>query len=452
MAKTRSLYFCLDCGAESVRWEGKCPSCGAWNTLTEAPGGGAKRTTAGGREAAIPSRPEPLGAPGRPEDRVSTGFAVVDRVLGGGIVPGSVVLLGGEPGIGKSTLLLQIAARTHAGGAGVLYASGEESRAQVGLRARRIGPLAAAVPFLATSRLEDVLAAAEQEPPALLCVDSVQTVSVDGGGAPGGTSQVRTCAARAQEFAKRTGCAVVLVGHVTKDGTLAGPRTLEHIVDVVLHFDGRRSAEFRLLRSGKNRFGATEEVGAFRMAADGLSEVADPSGLFLEDRPPGVSGSAVTVALHGSQPILTEIQALTAPARYGAPQRRTTGFPPRRLAILLAVLERRAGLSLADSDVFLNVVGGARLADPAGDLAVLAALASSHLDRALDGHTVWVGEVGLAGEVRGVGRPEARVRSAARAGLPEAVLPAVHRDALGDRPGLSYVDHVRSVVGGLPPT
>lgn len=461
MARARTLFFCLDCGAESVRWEGRCPSCGAWNTLAEAPaaagGGGSKgkgkrRNDRGAASREARPQPEPLGAPGEGAERVASGFEIVDRVLGGGLVPGSLLLLGGEPGIGKSTLLLQIAARVQASGRSVLYASGEESRDQVRLRAERIGQDAGALPFLATSDLEDVLEAAESgasASPALLCIDSIQTVSTEDGGTPGGVSQVRACAARAQEFAKRTGTTVVLVGHVTKGGGLAGPRTLEHLVDVVLHFDGRRSAEFRLLRSTKNRFGSAEEVAAFRMTAAGLDPVLDPSGLFLDDRPAGASGSAVAVAMHGSQPILTEIQALTAPARYGSPQRMTTGFPSRRLAILLAVLERRAGIGLGDSDVFLSVVGGARLTDPGADLAVLAALASSHLDRPIGAGTALIGEVGLSGELRGVSRPEARARSAVRAGFDDVVLPGVHRDGLAGVGGARFADHVREVVAEL---
>ena len=450
MAKARTLFFCLDCGAESVRWEGRCPSCGAWNRMAEAPADGSQdkgRDRRSGGSAR--QRPEPLGTVDSDTPRRSTGFEVVDRVLGGGLVPGSLVLLGGEPGIGKSTLLLQLAARMQANGLPVLYASGEESREQVRLRAERIGDGAAALPFMASAELDDVLAAADETTPALLCVDSIQTVSTEGSGVPGGVAQVRSCAAQAQEFAKRTGTAVVLIGHVTKEGGLAGPRTLEHLVDVVLEFEGRRSADFRLLRTTKNRFGSTQEMAALRMTAAGLEPVDDPSGLFLEDRPVGVTGSAVTVAMHGSQPMLTEIQALTAPARFGSPQRRTTGFPSRRLAILLAVLERRAGLTLGDADVFVSVVGGARLTDPAADVAVIAALASAQLDRPVGTRTALVGEVGLSGELRGVRRPEARVRAALRAGLGEVVLPAVHRDALSGLEGARFADHVRAVAREL---
>lgn len=450
MAKARTLFFCLDCGAESVRWEGRCPSCGAWNRMAEAPSESSTKKAGDRRPGqAARQRPEPLGAVETDAPRRSTGFAVVDRVLGGGLVPGSLVLLGGEPGIGKSTLLLQMAARMQASGHPVLYASGEESREQVRLRAERVGGGAAALPFMASAELDDVLSAAEDSTPSLLCIDSVQTVSTEGTGVPGGVAQVRACAGRAQEFAKRSGAAVILVGHVTKDGGLAGPRTLEHLVDVVLEFEGRRSADFRLLRTTKNRFGSTEEMAALRMTATGLEAVDDPSGLFLEDRPAGVTGSAVTVAMHGSQPMLTEIQALTAPARFGSPQRRTTGFPSRRLAILLAVLERRAGLTLGDADVFVSVVGGTRLTDPAADLAVIAALASSQLDRPVGTGTALVGEVGLSGELRGVRRPEARVRAALRAGLTDVVLPAVHGDALSGLEGARFAHHVRAIVREL---
>ncbi|MGI9037941.1 MAG: AAA family ATPase, partial [Gemmatimonadota bacterium] len=300
MTRTRTLFFCLDCGNESVRWEGRCPACSAWNTMTEAPSaadvgrgggrpnGGGRGGNGGGARRAAPVVAEALGSGrGAGQARLPSGIAIVDHVLGGGFVPGSLLLLGGAPGIGKSTLLLQLAARVQAAKQRVLYASGEESRDQVGLRAARIGGGASELPFVATDRIEDVLAAAEAAGPALLCIDSVQTISAGDAGTAGGVTQVRACAAAAQEFAKRTGTAVVLVGHVTKGGALAGPRTLEHLVDVVLHFDGQRAGEFRLLRSSKNRFGATDEIAAFRMGASGLEPVEDPAGLFLGDRPAG---------------------------------------------------------------------------------------------------------------------------------------------------------------------
>lgn len=446
MSRVRSLFFCLDCGAESVRWEGRCPSCNAWNTLAEAPSGSSPGSPARRVEA---REAEPLGGGGAPPARLGSTLPIVDRVLGGGFVPGSVALLGGEPGIGKSTLLLQLAAGMFEAGVPVLYASGEESRDQVGLRAGRIGGQAAELPFIASDSVEEVLAAAERIAPRLLCVDSIQTVSAEGTGAPGGVSQVRESAARIQEFAKRSGAATVLVGHVTKGGALAGPRTLEHLVDVVLHFEGKRAAEYRFLRSSKNRFGSVDELAAFRMTDSGLDAVDDPSGLFLTDRPGDISGSAVAATVHGSQPMLTEIQALTSPARFGSPQRTTTGFPTRRLAILMAVLERRGGVAVADTDVFLSVVGGTRLTDPGADLAVVGALASSVLDRSIASGTVLVGEIGLGGELRAVSGIEARVRAATRAGLTDVVVPEVHRTGLKTLPGVRFMSHVKELVSDL---
>jgi DNA repair protein RadA/Sms len=335
-------------------------------------------------------------------------------------------------------------------GAPVLYVSGEESREQVRLRAARLGEGADRVRFLATTRLEDALAAVEAERPALLCVDSIQTLaSAAAGSVAGGVAQVRECAAALQAAAKADGPATVLVGHVTKGGALAGPRTLEHMVDVVLHFEGQRAGEHRILRGGKNRFGSAEEVAVFRMTSAGLEPVPDPATVFLTDRPEGVSGSAIAVPLQGTRPLLAEVQALTVPARYGSPQRVATGFPARRLAILLAVLERRAGLSLGTADVFVSVVGGLKIVDPGADLAVVAALASAHADVPVPGGTAWVGEVGLGGEIRGVARAEARVEEARRAGLDEVVLPsAAGMEAVGGA-GIRTVRDVRAAVAGI---
>ena len=365
-------------------------------------------------------------------ERRSLGFGDLDRVLGGGLVPGSVLLLGGAPGVGKSTLLLQLAGRAHLGGARVLYVSGEESREQVGLRAARLGSGTSGIRFLATDRLEDVVTAVGAEAPDLVCVDSIQTMwSTDLTSAPGTVTQVRACSAALQALAKSTGAATFLVGHVTKGGSLAGPRTLEHLVDVVLHFEGHRLGEHRLLRGSKNRFGSVDELAVFRMTGSGLEPVTDPAGLFVEDRPEGVSGSAVAVPLHGTRPLPAEIQALTSRSRYSTPQRIATGFPPRRLTILLAVLERRAGLDLGDSDVFLSVIGGLRLTDPAADLAVAAALASASLDRPIPGGVAFVAEIGLGGELRAISHAETRVGAAVRAGFDSVVLPAALRPSLG---------------------
>lgn len=362
-------------------------------------------------------------ADGAPE-RIPSRLGDLDLVLGGGLVPGSLVLLGGPPGIGKSTLLLQLAARIRRRGGTVLYVSGEESADQVRLRAGRLGGGAEAVHFLGETEVGGIVAAASGLGPSLLCVDSVQTLrSPELGSAPGTVNQVRECAGVLQAWAKGTGTAAFLVGHVTKGGGLAGPRTLEHLVDAVLHFEGPGSAPHRLLRATKNRFGGVGEVAVFRMTPAGLVPVEDPATAFLEGRRPGAVGSAVAVPLVGSRPLLAEVQALSAPSPLASPRRMTTGFPLRRLAMLLAVLERRAGLGFGGTDVFVNVAGGLRLDDPAADLAAVAALASTRLDRPVPDGVAFLGEVGLGGEVRGAVETERRLREAARGGFGGVVLP-----------------------------
>lgn len=345
-------------------------------------------------------------------------------MLGGGVVPGSMILVGGEPGIGKSTLLLQVAGAVSARGTEVLYVSGEESALQVKLRAERLR-LGESVSLLCATSLEDVLEAAEGARPGLMIVDSIQTVATDDlEGAPGNVGQVRECAARLMRHAKASGAAVVVVGHVTKGGSIAGPRTLEHIVDTVLYFEGESSADHRVLRATKNRFGSVDEIGVFRMTEDGLAGVANPSALFLADRESRASGSAVTALMEGTRPVLVEVQALAAKAGFGTPQRVSTGFDGRRLALLLAVLDKRTGLSCGALDVFLNVVGGLRMVEPAGDLAVVSALASSIYDRPLAGDAVFIGEVGLGGEVRPVSQVERRLAEAAQLGFASAFVAA----------------------------
>jgi DNA repair protein RadA/Sms len=347
----------------------------------------------------------------------------LDFVLGGGIVPGSMVLVGGEPGIGKSTLLLQVAGSLQANNRAVLYVSGEESPLQVKLRADRLGDHAGDVHLLAETSLETVLATAASVDPAVLIVDSIQTVyTADLEGAPGNVGQVRECASRLMRFAKESGTAVLVVGHVTKGGGIAGPKTLEHIVDTVLYFEGESSLDHRLLRATKNRFGSVDEIGVFRMSQEGLIAIENPSELFLGDRTRVASGSAVTALLEGTRPVLIEVQALAAKAGYGTPQRVSTGYDGRRLALLLAVLDKRAGLSFAQLDVFLNVVGGIRMQEPAGDLAVAAALASSIYDRALPADAVFLGEVGLGGEIRPVAQTERRLAEASNMGIRTAYL------------------------------
>jgi len=408
--------------------------CGEWNTLVEevaartAPAGSKSARRAAGAQSlseggAIIATTKLRDVYGSEDRRWKTGMDEFDFVLGGGIVPGSMVLIGGEPGIGKSTLLLQVAATLQNGGHDALYVSGEESALQVKLRADRLTVPSHEVALLSETNLETILATAAAANPAVLIVDSIQTVyTSDLEGAPGNVGQVRECAARLMHFAKSSGTTVFVVGHVTKGGGIAGPKTLEHIVDTVLYFEGDGTLDHRVLRATKNRFGSVDEIGVFRMAQSGLVPVANPSELFLGDRLNAASGSAVTALIEGSRPVLIEIQALAAKAGFGTPQRVTTGYDNRRLALLLAVLDKRAGLSFAQLDVFLNVVGGVRVQEPAGDLAVAAALASSVHDRRLPSDAVFLGEIGLGGEIRPVSQAERRVVEAAKMGMTTAYM------------------------------
>jgi DNA repair protein RadA/Sms len=428
MAKAKTAFFCRECGNETPRWQGQCPACREWNTLVEEPSakpvraraavGASVGATGGG---ALPRRLRDV--EGTESQRWTTGLGEFDFVLGGGIVPGSVILVGGEPGIGKSTILLQVASRLEAEGRSTLYVSGEESALQVKLRADRLEGAAGQVTMLAETELETILLRSAEAAPNVLLVDSIQTVyTPDLEGAPGNVGQVRECAARLQRFANETGTAVFLVGHVTKGGGIAGPKTLEHIVDTVVYFEAAGGLDNRVLRATKNRFGGVDEIGVFRMTAAGLVPVGNPSELFLGERHAGTSGSAVVSTIEGTRPLLVEVQALAAKASYGAPQRVSTGHDPKRLALLLAVLEKRAGIAFGQLDVFLNVVGGIRLAETAGDLAVAVALASSVFDRAVPADAVFIGELGLGGEVRPVGQMERRLAEAARMGFKTAYL------------------------------
>ena len=432
MAKSKTAYRCTECGTEYAKWQGRCDACGEWNTLVEemvaakpAASGGADRRAGGARSLAEGGSVAPTlklrDVKGTAERRWRTGLEEFDFVLGGGIVPGSMVLIGGEPGIGKSTLLLQVAARLQHAGHPTVYASGEESPLQVKLRAERLEDRAEDVEMLAETNLETVLATAAAASPRVLIVDSIQTLfTTDLEGAPGNVGQVRECAARLMRFAKETGTTVFVVGHVTKGGGIAGPKTLEHIVDTVLYFEGDAALDHRILRATKNRFGSVDEIGVFRMTEQGLVAVPNPSELFLGDRAQTASGSAVTALLEGSRPVLVEIQALAAKAGFGTPQRVSTGYDGRKLALLLAVLDKRAGLAFAQLDVFVNVVGGVRLQEPAGDLAVAAALASSVYDRLVPPDAVFIGEVGLGGEIRPVSQTERRIAEAANMGMRRA--------------------------------
>ena len=423
MARLRTAFFCTECGNETARWQGQCPACSAWNTLAEEPIG--RNTARVPDRTAGPATTVVLAdVTGAEAARWPTGLRELDFVLGGGVVPGSVVLIGGEPGIGKSTLLLQAAARLQSAGHATLYVSGEESAAQVRLRADRLTEAATAVTFLAETQLAAVLGAVQRLRPAVLLIDSIQTLHSDAlEGTAGNVTQVRECAARLQRLAKESGAAVFLIGHVTKGGSVAGPKTLEHIVDTVLYFEDTATLDHRVLRTTKNRFGAAEEIGVFRMTAAGLEPVLNPSELFLQDRTRDSSGTAVAAVIEGTRPLLVEVQALCSRASYGAPQRVAMGFDRQRLALLLAVLEKRAGIDFSSLDVFVNVVGGVRIAETASDAALLAALASSAYDRALDAAAVFLGEAGLGGELRPIGQLERRLAEAARLGFRRAFLP-----------------------------
>ncbi|HTY07112.1 MAG TPA: DNA repair protein RadA [Gemmatimonadales bacterium] len=432
MAKARSVFRCTECGAEQPKWAGRCDACGAWNSLSEEPVTEKRRQAADVRgQRALLAGPPPtrLGdVASTSRTRWKTGLAELDFVLGGGIVPGSLVLVGGEPGIGKSTLLLQAAAKLEQGGIRTLYVSGEESPDQLRLRADRLGADAHAVHALGETRLESIVAHAANLGAKVVFLDSIQTTYTDElDGAPGNVGQVRECAARMMRFAKDQGPAVILVGHVTKGGGIAGPRTLEHIVDTVLYFEGEATLDHRILRAVKNRFGSVDEIGVFRMTTAGLEPVPDPAALFLAGRQTGVSGSAVTALMEGTRPLLVEIQALASKAGFGTPQRVANGFDQRRLAVLLAVLERRGGLPFSDLDVFVNVTGGVRLIEPSTDLAVTAALVSSIHDRPAPADALFLGEVGLGGEIRPVAGVERRLVEAGRQGFRRAFLSARSR-------------------------
>jgi DNA repair protein RadA/Sms len=444
VARPQSRYVCQSCGDAFLRWEGQCRSCGAWNSLVETvirePTAGerarARVRTSAGSDGATPTPLNEIGEAAVP--RIRVGIEELDRVLGGGLVAGSLVLVGGEPGIGKSTLLLQAAAGiAEAGppdGSHVLYATGEESAGQVRLRAARLGLLERAagqrIDVIAESTIERIMELAMNRPPAVVVVDSVQTATVEELDGPAGSvGQVREATLRLMDLAKGHGIAVVLVGHVTKDGSIAGPKTLEHLVDAVLNLEGERYAALRVLRATKNRFGSTDEVGVFEMAETGLREVADPSRAFLVEHERPAPGSVVAPTLEGSRPLLVEVQALVTPSGYGTPARRASGVDPNRLALLVAVLGRRAGVGLGTHDVYANLAGGLAVDEPGLDLPLALALASSLRDVPVDAGTVAIGEVGLLGELRGVGGLERRMREAARLGFRRAIVPKAGRGA-----------------------
>jgi DNA repair protein RadA/Sms len=443
------VFRCQACGHAEPKWLGRCPACGEWNALVEeiAAGRGAAPARAGGRPVPAVEAGQTTSPP-----RVPTGIRELDRVLGGGLVLGSFVLLGGDPGIGKSTLLLQALDGLAAGGRTILYASGEESVAQTGLRAARLGVTSPSLLLLAETSLERILAEAERAKPRVLAIDSVQTIYTEAADSiPGSVAQVRECAGKLMAYAKSSGVPVIVVGHVTKDGNLAGPKTLEHVVDVVLQFEGEGTHDHRILRSAKNRFGATSEIGVFAMRPTGLAEVDNPSELFLAERPLGAPGSVVVASADGSRPFLVEVQALVAPPSAGIGRRTTTGVDVSRVSLLLAVLAERADVNALIRDVFVNVAGGVRLQEPATDLGIACAVASADRNLAVSARTVVFGELGLAGEVRGVPLVEQRLQEAVKLGFERAIIPRRNRDRLEAKLDLDVVgvEHLRQALGVL---
>jgi len=421
--KSKVLFVCHNCGHQSLKWMGKCPDCNAWNTIHEELVASSKNSIvlAGAEAGPLSISDVSVSA----EQRVHTNIGEFDRVLGGGVVSGSLVLIGGDPGIGKSTLLLQVMGNLAKSDEPVLYVSGEESPQQIRLRGTRMGIEQKQLYLLAETSLEKIFTHVTRLKPKALVVDSIQTIFTSGvESAPGSVSQVRETAGRLMLLAKGSGLPVFLVGHVTKDGAIAGPRVLEHIVDTVLYFEGDAGHPYRILRAVKNRFGSTNEIGVFEMKEGGLHEVRNPSELFLSERPIGVSGSLVVATIEGSRPLLVELQALVSPSSFGTPRRTTIGVDHNRLALLVAVLEKKVGLSLSGHDIFLNAAGGVRVSEPAADLGMALAVASSHLDRIIDPKTLVLGEVGLTGEVRGITQLELRVREAAKLGFTRCVFPA----------------------------
>jgi len=452
MAKNDHVYTCQACGAIYAKWAGKCEACGEWNTLVEeaartvVPGAYAAPTGKKGKGVAFVE----LTGDSEPPERLATGISELDRVCGGGLVPASAILIGGDPGVGKSTLLLQAAASLARSGRNVAYVTGEEAEAQVQGRARRLGAGDAPVQLAAETDLRKIIEGLKAVKPDVVVVDSIQTLYADGvEAAPGTVAQVRACAHELVRFAKKSGCVLILVGHVTKDGQIAGPRVVEHLVDAVIYFEGERGMPFRILRAVKNRFGPTDEIGVFEMVEQGLVETPNPSALFLGSSGERPSGAAVFAGVEGSRPVLVEIQALAAPTAYGTPRRAVVGWDSARLAMILAVLETRCGLSFSGRDVYLSVAGGLRITEPAADLAVAAALISALTDIALPNQSVVFGEVALSGEIRPAGRTELRLKEAAKLGFAHAFAPPQKKGSGNAGVKLKQIGHIAELAAAL---
>jgi DNA repair protein RadA/Sms len=442
MSKAKTVFQCQSCGYSSPKWLGKCPDCGAWNSFSE------ERQSPKSLKSIVDgnSGPIPLSSvTGGNEKRVPVGIAELDRVLGGGLVKGAVILIGGDPGIGKSTIILQAISSIASLKGTVLYVSGEESPEQIKLRAERLSINSDRILLLPETVVEQILSVADKLKPAAIVVDSIQTVYTEElTSAPGSVGQIRESAAKMMFYAKRSGTPVFLIGHVTKEGAIAGPRVLEHLVDTVLYFEGDRGHPFRILRTVKNRFGSTNEIGVFEMTDSGLKEISNPSELFLSERPLNTSGSTVIASIEGTRPVLVELQALVSPTTFGMPRRTSMGIDFNRLNLLIAVLEKKGGIHLGGMDVFINIVGGLKIIEPAADLGIIAAIVSSFRELPLDPQTFVFGEVGLSGEVRAVAQGEARIKEAAKVGFKRAIVPASNAERLKDNFGLT-ITGVRNI-------
>jgi len=440
MSKTKTFYQCQSCGHSSAKWLGKCPDCGSWNSFVEEKAAPASRHASSLQSLGKTEPVNLLSINGSHESRISTGISEFDRVLGGGVVAGSVILVGGDPGIGKSTLLLQAFSGLSKRSGKLLYVSGEESPQQIKMRAERLSVNSENIILLPETSLEGILDASMKILPEAMVIDSIQTVyTQELFSAPGSVGQVRECAAKLMMFAKRSNVPVFIIGHVTKEGTIAGPRVLEHIVDTVLYFEGDRGHSYRILRTIKNRFGSTNEIGIFEMSDAGLREIENPSELFLSERPKNVSGSTVIASIEGTRPLMVEIQALVSQTNFGIPRRTSIGVDFNRVNLLLAVLEKRTGMHLGGMDVFINIVGGLKIIEPAVDLGIISTVASSVREIPIDPKTFVFGEVGLSGEIRAVAQAEARLKEAAKIGFKKAVIPFGNADKIKNYPGLQVI-------------
>ena len=447
MSKSKIKYICSNCGYESLRWLGKCPECESWNSFTEEIIETSKRRPVISKSKYELNTIETISA--NEEDRIKTGIDEFDRVVGGGLMPGSVILLGGDPGIGKTTLAMQAAANINKK---VLYATGEESEKQIKLRASRLKLNSSEFYVQAETNLSDILGAMNQLSPSVVVIDSIQTMyRSELYNSPGTITQIRECTALLMEEAKKKHYCVIIIGHVTKEGMIAGPKLLEHMVDTVIQFEGESNYSFRILRAQKNRFGSTNEIGVFEMHEDGLREVKNPSELFLSEREKQTPGSVVTSSIEGTRPILLEVQALVTPSNYGYPQRVSNGFDQRRLSILLAVLEKRAGVRVSATNVFINIAGGIRITEPAADLAVCVAIASSLTEKVIDNQAIIIGEVGLGGEIRSVGHIDKRIQEAEKLGFKSVILPSGNEKGLKSSGNISVktFDNLDQVVKNL---